>query len=54
MAERDRWLQIYPPQPVGPDTPEGYGCDNMSVLIVRLKPPALRRQGANFPPPSLA
>mmetsp|Transcript_9431 Transcript_9431/g.28369 ORF Transcript_9431/g.28369 Transcript_9431/m.28369 type:complete len:793 (-) Transcript_9431:419-2797(-) len=37
--------KIYPPQPVGPDTPEGYGCDNMSVLVVRLKPPALRRQG---------
>lgn len=25
------------PRPMGPDSKEGYGCDNMSVLIVQLK-----------------
>lgn len=39
-------LQIKPPQANGPDTRDGYGCDNMSVLIVRLKPALLRRSGA--------
>ena len=25
------------PRPLGPDSKDGYGCDNMSVLIVQLK-----------------
>lgn len=32
------WLEPQEPRPVGPDSESGHGCDNMTLLIVMLKP----------------
>jgi hypothetical protein len=39
------------PRPLGPDSKDGYGCDNMSVLIVQLKDRVKSRARAHFQTP---
>ena len=39
------------PRPLGPDSKDGYGCDNMSVLIVQLKDRVKSRARKHFKTP---